>query len=175
MGKFLCNYCGNDFTSKHSTAKYCGKVCSGKASGGNKIGLRFTKDELIKVIRDETEKLGRVPGKRHWSNGKSPSEKTFQNYFGSYNQAVLEAGLVPNTAYSDRTRGSEKLVTAKLRFDILTRDKFSCQYCGAGVGQGVTLHVDHKIPRSNGGLTEESNLITACWWCNLGKSDTNIL
>jgi hypothetical protein len=31
------------------------------------------------------------------------------------------------------------------------------------------LTVDHVIPRSNGGKTEESNLAAACIWCNSRK------
>jgi len=55
-----------------------------------------------------------------------------------------------------------------LRFQILARDKFICQYCGRGAPD-VMLEVDHKIPVSEGGTNEPDNLITACVACNRGK------
>jgi len=64
-------------------------------------------------------------------------------------------------------------IPPKLRFEVLRRDKFVCQYCGA-CGPNVELEVDHKIPVSKGGKTEVSNLVTACIECNRGKSDENV-
>ena len=61
-------------------------------------------------------------------------------------------------------------IPPKLRFEVLRRDKYVCQYCGA-CGPNVELEVDHKIPVSKGGKTVESNLVTACIECNRGKSD----
>src|SRR5690606_8515789 len=65
-------------------------------------------------------------------------------------------------------------MSPKLRFKILQRDNFTCKYCGRSANDGVVLHVDHIQPVSKGGTDEESNLITACQECNLGKSDTEI-
>lgn len=67
-----------------------------------------------------------------------------------------------------------KKMTKNLRYYILQRDNSRCQRCGRTVADGVTLEVDHKIPISKGGLTEESNLWTLCRDCNRGKSDKYI-
>ena len=57
-----------------------------------------------------------------------------------------------------------------LGFRILRRDGSSCIYCGrTPQNDGVQLHVDHVKPRVAGGSNEESNLVTACRDCNLGK------
>jgi hypothetical protein len=61
-------------------------------------------------------------------------------------------------------------VGAKQRWRILERDGFRCIYCGARAPD-VTLHVDHKIPRAQGGSDEDENLATSCLPCNLGKRD----
>jgi 5-methylcytosine-specific restriction endonuclease McrA len=60
---------------------------------------------------------------------------------------------------------------ARLRFTVLQRDSFRCRYCGRTATEpGVVLHVDHIVPVAAGGATSESNLVTACSDCNLGKS-----
>lgn len=62
-------------------------------------------------------------------------------------------------------------ISKQLRFEIFTRDNFTCQYCGKKAEDGIKLHVDHKTPVSSGGKSDFNNLITACEDCNLGKSD----
>jgi hypothetical protein len=64
-------------------------------------------------------------------------------------------------------------LTKKQRFEILMRDKFTCQYCGRKPPE-VTLEVDHKISVYNGGTNDPSNLITSCWLCNQGKGPKSI-
>lgn len=64
-----------------------------------------------------------------------------------------------------------RLMTDALRYEILRRDGFRCQICGATAQDGYKLHVDHIIPVSKGGRTEPSNLRTLCERCNMGKSD----
>lgn len=57
-------------------------------------------------------------------------------------------------------------ISRGLRFRILERDRFACQYCGRIGGE---LEVDHIHPRSEGGSDKPHNLITACYDCNQGK------
>ncbi len=56
----------------------------------------------------------------------------------------------------------------KLRWQILYRDKYTCQYCGQAA-PNVQLEVDHIIPVVEGGTDDLSNLATSCWACNRGK------
>lgn len=55
-----------------------------------------------------------------------------------------------------------------LRILILARDNHQCQYCGVGL-QEDNFHCDHIIPHSQGGDTNETNLVAACPTCNLRK------
>jgi hypothetical protein len=72
--------------------------------------------------------------------------------------------------YEDFEKGKyERMIKPKLRFEILKRDKHTCQSCGKGIKNGVTLHIDHIIPFSKGGRTEIENLQTLCDLCNYGK------
>ena len=61
----------------------------------------------------------------------------------------------------------------KLRFKILQRDNFRCQYCGRNpkTDPYVELQVDHIHPQAKGGSNSEDNLTTSCRDCNIGKSD----
>lgn len=65
-----------------------------------------------------------------------------------------------------------QLMTPKLRYEIMKRDKFKCTICGRSQKDGAKLHVDHIKPVSKGGKTIESNLRTLCDICNLGKSNS---
>jgi hypothetical protein len=61
-------------------------------------------------------------------------------------------------------------LSRRLRFAVLFRDGFTCQYCGRKPPE-VGLHVDHRNPVSLGGEHSMENLLTACSECNLGKSN----
>lgn len=52
--------------------------------------------------------------------------------------------------------------------NILRRDGYTCQYCGA---RGESMTVDHVIPRSQGGKDTWENLVCACFDCNRRKGE----
>ena len=56
-----------------------------------------------------------------------------------------------------------------LRWEVLKRDAFTCQYCGRSAPD-VKLEVDHVVPVSEGGEDTKENLVTACYSCNRGRS-----
>ena len=61
-----------------------------------------------------------------------------------------------------------------LREFVLSRDKMTCQICGAvGSDDGSTpirIEMDHIISRRNGGAHHPSNLQTLCQSCNARKA-----
>jgi len=69
--------------------------------------------------------------------------------------------------------GKRKSISKKLRFEIFKRDQFTCQYCGKNPPNAV-LEIDHIEPVSKGGTNDEDNLLTSCFDCNRGKSDTEL-
>ncbi|UCH85801.1 MAG: HNH endonuclease [Candidatus Latescibacterota bacterium] len=54
------------------------------------------------------------------------------------------------------------------RENIYTRDKYRCQYCGEKL-DARDLTCDHVVPRSKGGQTEWTNIVTCCRPCNRKK------
>lgn len=64
--------------------------------------------------------------------------------------------------------GRKKVVKFS-RINVLTRDGFRCQYCGAEK-ETRELNYDHVIPRSRGGKTEWTNIVISCMSCNSRKA-----
>ncbi len=59
-----------------------------------------------------------------------------------------------------------------LRDRVAEAARHRCGYClSAESVVGTRMEIDHIIPRSAGGLTEEANLWLACSLCNDHKSD----
>lgn len=74
-------------------------------------------------------------------------------------------------AAGKKTRGQ---IPQSVRFSVFRRDNFTCRYCGKSSPE-VVLHCDHAISVKNGGSDDESNLVTACIDCNLGKSAKSVV
>ena len=73
--------------------------------------------------------------------------------------------------YCETQKRERRIMNDDLRYNVLKRDNFQCQLCGATAKDGAKLHVDHIIPVSKGGKTIMSNLQTLCDRCNIGKSN----
>lgn len=61
-------------------------------------------------------------------------------------------------------------ISRSLRFEILNRDGYTCQYCGRKAPE-VVLEIDHKIPVTQGGDNRPENLATSCFDCNRGEGN----
>lgn len=61
------------------------------------------------------------------------------------------------------------------RANVYSRDGFECQYCGVSMLKGEVslrdLTFDHVVPRSHGGATSWTNIVTSCGRCNRFKAD----
>ncbi len=65
------------------------------------------------------------------------------------------------------------------RTSLLIRDKFECQYCGEhgfipNIREGVSLNMDHVIPRCKGGERNWQNIVASCHPCNLKKGSQSV-
>jgi hypothetical protein len=61
-----------------------------------------------------------------------------------------------------------------LRWAVLVRDKFTCQYCGR-TAPDVKLEVDHVVAREDGGDDVMENLKACCFSCNHGKAALSMM
>lgn len=60
------------------------------------------------------------------------------------------------------------------KINVFMRDRFCCQYCGLTVSQDDAFNVltyEHVLPRSKGGKTDWTNIVTACRDCNTKKAN----
>lgn len=71
----------------------------------------------------------------------------------------------------ERRRKINKSRRLKLRVQVFSRDKYTCKICGRKPPE-VALQVDHKYPKSKGGLDKMYNYQTLCTECNIGKTDS---
>ena len=61
--------------------------------------------------------------------------------------------------------------TLPSRKNIFIRDRWACQYCGFKSKKPSKLTIDHVTPKSRGGDSSWTNLVTACPGCNMKKSN----
>ena len=73
--------------------------------------------------------------------------------------------------FNESVKGQRRLMTPKLRTQILERDGYTCKHCknSTSIEPNLLLEVDHIIPLAKGGITSEDNLQTLCWKCNRHK------
>lgn len=85
---------------------------------------------------------------------------------------AIEIGTSPIPVPQPKIAADEKRnIPMRLRYRVLTRDNYKCVLCGRSPAThvGVSLHIDHILPFSNGGKTAPENLRTLCNECNWGK------
>jgi hypothetical protein len=142
----------------------------------------YDDERLFENMMRVWEHYGRQP--RLLELDRSPSVisgSTYQRRFRSWIQALEKFVAYANSQERSAPSGIEiaragrprREASLRLRFHVFKRDNFSCRGCGASPARkpGLSLHIDHVKPWSQGGETTEDNLQTLCDACNLGKSN----
>lgn len=89
-----------------------------------------------------------------------------------YDQEVRSAYLVIKVPAVVRLLKRFRKVKKPVKFsrvNIYGRDDYKCQYCGHKKSMNE-LTYDHVIPRSQGGRTTWTNIVSACMKCNSKKA-----
>ena len=163
-----------------------------------------TKEELFSELQKIWEKLGRQPSQAEITEYSQYKYSSYRHVFGGWTKAIYNfidyiqtdiqdiiqqenidetTSETLNNTELERVQSENvniikmktpRTVSNRLRFKVLMRDNFTCQYCGKTQQDGVKLEVDHIIAYSNGGETIFENLRTACWSCNNGKSNLTL-
>ena len=104
------------------------------------------------------------------SNG-GMAQRSFTVPMNEENIIELINCLENKLSYETFTKEQRALMTSKLRRHIKERDNYTCCICGNSIyaEPNLLLEIDHIIPVSKGGTTQESNLQTLCWKCNRNK------
>ncbi|MDD5453975.1 MAG: HNH endonuclease [Candidatus Ratteibacteria bacterium] len=92
----------------------------------------------------------------------------------SKTELICDKTIVSTSKYTSLIKTHRAKLSQRLRFKLLRRDGFRCQYCGRTADQ-TTLEIDHIVPLSLGGSDNTDNMITSCTDCNQGKSAEPII
>ena len=153
----------------------------------------YTDEFLLKKLSEAATALGNNLSHDNFKKLKGfPSVSVYHRRFGSWRKSLELIGIT-NIKKCQHEKGSpeahawgqrmqtlmgprpiikkQRFAKFRIRFEVLHRDNFTCQYCGRTPKDGAKLVVDHLDPYINGGLTNKDNLITSCFECNAGKSD----
>ena len=93
--KKFCKVCGKEFKNRES--KYCSSKCGWSSFHYSHVP-KYSKEQIISAIQKYNSKNGRIPAKRELAE---ISHKAI-HIFGSWNTAVLAAGLTPNRSHDNR-------------------------------------------------------------------------
>ena len=147
---------------------------------------KLTEKDLFENLLAVWLRLGRQPMSTDMQSkattGNKYGRNTYANRFGSWRKA-LECFVVwanqdedisgPEPQEIQVAPSQLRAPSDRLRFRVMRRDNFKCQYCGVSPAThtGLELHLDHRVPFSKEGKTDFGNLVTSCSKCNLGKGD----
>jgi 5-methylcytosine-specific restriction endonuclease McrA len=125
-------------------------------------------------IRDELSKQGLLPGQQtHLDRRKRDLKKWFViQKISSTSTVDGKKTRVILYRYSGRRKRTtdEGDVGIALRASVVAAAHGQCQMCGQTIAKhGISLVVDHKVPRDWGGTNDRENLWAICEDCNAGK------
>ncbi len=190
---YLCKYF-NIRTSEETLSKVESMLNNFSSIEDGKKLLDNKRKEILKNIQYQIPLTIRIFRKKALMKKLGFNKVDFKSiYFPTYTFSYISAGGnaslktnimldIPNLndfiafldskiKYRKSIKGQRSLMTSKLRDKIKARDEYTCLKCSNSISRepNLLLEIDHKIPLSKGGMTEETNLQTLCWRCNRSK------
>lgn len=163
------------------------KLINKTARGGSGVRKHINNPDyqnqpwVILIKPTATYKQFHIEPKRKFEN--TPSYdwelfREFENYNDAFDWFDTDEAKQFSKERQEHTRtirqketGKKSKVDRSVRIKVFERDNYRCQICGRGAQDGVTLEVDHIIPRAKGGSNNINNLQVLCFDCNRGKRD----
>ena len=136
--------------------------------------------ELVEELERVWRELGRPPGIIELERRGRFSSGPYTRLWGSVRRccqlvALHHQGRITRDQLlkGEMRRDRRSPIPLRIRWRIIKRDGYRCTACGKTPASDPTaeLHVDHIIPVSAGGPSDESNLRTLCSACNLGRGN----
>ena len=126
----------------------------------SRLGLAIIDEEVLNVEYRFT-----------YTSGGGMAQRSFTVPMNEENITELINQLESKLSLEALAKEQRAMMTTKLRTYIKERDHYTCCQCGNSVSSepNLLLEIDHIIPVSKGGLTQEDNLQTLCWKCNRNK------
>ena len=93
--------------------------------------------------------------------GKVEVVEEYDHHIHSVTIAIKAPAVVRLLRYAKKQKTTPPLS----RINVFARDNFQCQYCGTSL-KASEATFDHVIPRSKGGVTSWTNVVTCCNRCN---------
>lgn len=91
----------------------------------------------------------------------------------SFSGAIRLPAVMRLTYWTKTKKSAANRLNAPSLRNVLIRDNFTCQYCGAKVGMRSGTR-DHVMPRSKGGPDVIENVVAACRRCNSAKDNMSL-
>ena len=88
-------------------------------------------------------------------------------------RGVTQSYPMPSIVRILRRFKRERVAIKFSRLNIYARDNFTCLYCNVQFPT-EELTFDHVVPKSRGGRTEWTNIVTCCVSCNKLKADRTL-
>jgi len=153
---------------------------------------QISNEQLFEELSRVWRLLGHRPSKDEWENVEAKySYTTYKTRFNGWvnacaafieNASRRNEGMKPEPetqaggshkpkVMSEIQIEEKRNIPLKLRYRVLTRDRYKCVLCGRSPAThvGISLHIDHINPFSQGGKALLENLRTLCDECNWGK------
>ncbi len=99
--------------------------------------------------------------------GKAEPVKNYDKVVRSVNLTMPLPAVIRLLKY---VKNGRKVYLRFSRENVFLRDNYTCQYCGKKFPPSK-LTYDHVIPKSRGGTTDWTNIVTCCERCNRLKGD----
>lgn len=191
--KYICKYF-NINTDEETLNQFEDILNNFSAAEEGKVLLKNKKEAILESIKNDIPRIIRIFFAKDLDKNLGFEEIAFNElYFPQFTFRYISSGGNAGTQFTTtmdipmlerfvsyidenvkRGKSAAKqraLMTPKLRNYIKQRDNYTCKKCGNSTYQekNLLLEIDHIVPVSKGGLTEEANLQTLCWKCNRSK------